>query len=157
MCWSVLYGSFNPRRRRPPRRIDDCGFHSVDWHSAQFLAVSIGILTLNVVDALLTVTLMSAGADRDQSGDGDDLRAPSGAVRGLKMAVTGIGMVCWWRSRCYRFMRVIRVEIILYVVLLAYIVLIAHEFEMLKGITGAASSLGNAVGGGAFHIPPPLS
>src|SRR5450631_4866544 len=60
--WSVCYGSFNPRRRRPPRRLDDSRFHSLDWHSAHLLAVSIGILLLSVADAFMTVRLLAGGA-----------------------------------------------------------------------------------------------
>ena len=58
----MIYGSFNPRRRRPPRRLDDSRFHSLDWHGAHLLAVAIGILILNVADAFLTVALLSSGS-----------------------------------------------------------------------------------------------
>src|ERR1700678_1409561 len=60
--WSVCYGSFNPRRRSPPRRLDDSRFHSLDWHSAHLLAVAISILLLSVVDAFLTLGLLQGGA-----------------------------------------------------------------------------------------------
>src|SRR5476649_2410378 len=52
--WSVLYGSFKPRRRRPARRLDDSRFHPVDWYSAHLLAVSVAILLLSATDAFLT-------------------------------------------------------------------------------------------------------
>src|SRR5271170_7464590 len=60
--WAMTYGSFNPRRRLPPRRLDDFRFHSLDWHSAHLLAVAIGILLLSVVDAFLTLVLLQGGA-----------------------------------------------------------------------------------------------
>src|SRR5208337_788104 len=59
--WSVWYGSFNPRRRRPPRRLDDSRYQSLDWYSAHLLAVSIGILVLSASDAFLTLTLIFNG------------------------------------------------------------------------------------------------
>src|SRR5271163_2899033 len=62
LWWSVCYGSFNPRRRTPPRRLDDSRFHSLDWHSAHLLAVAIGILLLCVADAFLTLILLQGGA-----------------------------------------------------------------------------------------------
>lgn len=133
--WSVLYGSFNPRRRRPPRRLDDSRFHTLDWHRAQLFAVAIGILTLNVVDAFLTVTLMSAGAIEVNPVLAMIFERHPALFAGLKMATTGISILVLVALAYHRFMRVIRVEIILYVILLAYIVLIAHELEMLKGIT----------------------
>ena len=60
--WSVFYGSFNPRRRRPPRRLDDSRYHSVDWHASHLLAVAISILLLSVCDACLTLALLEIGA-----------------------------------------------------------------------------------------------
>src|SRR5258708_36868220 len=61
--WSVWYGSFNPRRRTPPRRLDDSRFHSLDWHSSHLLAVAIGIFFFSVFDAFLSTMLRSGGAD----------------------------------------------------------------------------------------------
>src|ERR1700722_11425764 len=61
--WSIWYGSFNPRRRSPVRRLDDSRFHSLDWYSAHLLAAAIGILLLSVVDAFMTLTLLEGGAD----------------------------------------------------------------------------------------------
>src|ERR1700676_5682585 len=61
--WSVIYGSFNPRRRRPSRRLLEARFHSIDWHDAHLLAVAIGILLLSMADALMTMRLLSVGAD----------------------------------------------------------------------------------------------
>src|SRR3979490_953973 len=60
--WSALYGSFNPRRRQPTRRLDDTRFHPVDWYSANLLAMSIGILLLSAADAFLTSILLVHGA-----------------------------------------------------------------------------------------------
>src|SRR5271167_4864690 len=63
LWWSVWYGSLKPRRRRPPRRLDDSRYHSLDWYAAHLLAVSIGILVLSAADAFLTLTLLFNGAD----------------------------------------------------------------------------------------------
>src|SRR5271154_3385659 len=60
--WSVCYGSFNPRRRTPPRRLDDSRFSSLDWYSAHLLAVAIAILLLSTADAFLTLLLLQGGA-----------------------------------------------------------------------------------------------
>src|SRR5258708_16796569 len=61
--WSVWYGSFNPRRRTPPRRLDDSRFHSLDWHSSHLLAGAIGIFLFSVSDAFLTMMLLPGGPD----------------------------------------------------------------------------------------------
>jgi hypothetical protein len=60
---SVFYGSFNPRRRTPPRRADESRFHSLDWHSPHLLVVAICILLLSFVDAFLTLVLLTGGAE----------------------------------------------------------------------------------------------
>lgn len=133
ILWSVIYGSFNPRRRRPPRRLDDSRFHSLDWHGAHLLAVALGILILNVADAFLTVVLLSSGSviemnpilARLVSGDVATFAA-------LKMAMTGISVILMVFLARYRFMRVIRVEIVLYGVLLTYLILIGYEIGMLQ-------------------------
>ena len=64
--WSIWYGSFNPRRRSPSRRLYDFGFRSLDWYSAHLLAAAIGILLLSVVDAFMTLMLLEGGATSRQ-------------------------------------------------------------------------------------------
>jgi hypothetical protein len=133
ILWSIVYGSFNPRRRRPPRRLDDSRFHSLDWHGAHLLAVALGILILNVADAFLTVVLLSSGSVIEMNPilarlvNGD-----VAAFAAVKMAMTGIGVILMVFLARYRFMRVVRVEIVLYGVLLTYLILIGYEIGMLQ-------------------------
>jgi hypothetical protein len=54
------------------------------------------------------------------------------AFAGLKMAVTGAGVMVMVFLARYRFMRVVRVEIILYCIFGAYLVLICHEMSMFR-------------------------
>jgi Domain of unknown function (DUF5658) len=133
VCWSVLYGSFNPRRRRPPRRLDDSRFHSLDWHSAHLLAVTIGILLLCAADAFLTVTLLRSGAYEVNPVMAALLYRSVAVFTAFKMAMTGIGTLLMVFLARYRFMRIIRVEMVLYAVLAAYLALIGYEIWMLKG------------------------
>ena len=55
---------------------------------------------------------------------------------GLKMTMTGVSVLMMVFLARYRFMRLVRVEVILYAVLLAYIVLMAHELRMLHALEG---------------------
>jgi hypothetical protein len=131
--WSVLYGSFNPRRRRPARRQNDLRFHPVDWYSAHLLAVSIGILLLSATDAFLTAFLLLHGADEVNPIMAVLVYRSVAAFAAFKMAMTGASiMVMVFLSR-YRFMRVLRVELVLYAVLVVYAWLIGYEIWMLKG------------------------
>jgi Domain of unknown function (DUF5658) len=131
--WSVLYGSFNPRRRRPARRLDDSRFHPVDWYSAHLLAVSVGILLLSATDAFLTAILLLQGADEINPVMAVLVYRSVASFAAFKMAMTGSGIVVMVFLARYRFMRTIRVELVLYAVLTVYASLIGYEIWMLKG------------------------
>jgi hypothetical protein len=130
--WSVWYGSFNPRRRTPPRRVDDSGFHSLDWHSAHLLAVAIGILLLSVLDAFLTMMLLQGGANEVNPVMAALIYRSVAMFAALKMGMTSLGVVLMVFLARYRFMRLLRVEWVLYGVLIAYVALIGYEVWMTK-------------------------
>jgi hypothetical protein len=130
--WSVFYGSFNPRRRRPPRRLDDSRFHSLDWHAAHLLAVAIGILLLSVADAFMTVTLLSGGAVEVNPIMAAMVYQSAAVFATVKMAMTGFGVILLVVLARYRFMRVVRVEVVMYAVLVAYVGLLSYEYWMLR-------------------------
>src|SRR5271156_2056368 len=132
VLWSVCYGSFNPRRRTLPRRLDDLRFHSLDWHSAHLLAVAIGILLLCVADAFLTLALLQGGAAEVNPIMALLLGRSVAAFAVLKLAMTGVGTVSMVILARYRFMRLLRVEWVLYAVLIGYATLIGYEIWMLK-------------------------
>jgi hypothetical protein len=131
--WSVFYGSFNPRRRTPPRRLEDSRFHSLDWHSAHLLPVAIGILLLSVTDAFLTIVLLQGGADEVNPIMAALIYRSVAMFTSLKMGMTGVGVMLMVSLARYRFMRLLRVEWGLYGVLTAYVTLIGYEVWMLKG------------------------
>lgn len=132
VVWSIFYGSFNPRRRRPARRRSDSRFHPMDWYSAHLLAVSVGILLLSAADAFLTGILLLHGADEVNPIMALLVYRSVAAFAALKMAMTGTSvMVMVFLSR-YRFMRVLRVDLVLYAVLAVYAWLIGYEIWMLK-------------------------
>jgi Domain of unknown function (DUF5658) len=130
--WSLCYGSFNPRRRKPPRRLDDSRFHSLDWHSAHLLAVAISILLLSVVDAFLTVVLLQGGATEVNPIMAALIYRSVALFAALKMGMTSVSIVLMVFLARYRFMRLVRVEWVLYGVLIAYASLIGYEVWMLK-------------------------
>jgi Domain of unknown function (DUF5658) len=135
VVWSILYGSFNPRRRRPARRLNDSRFHPIDWYSAHLLAVSMGILLLSATDAFLTGILLLHGAAEVNPIMAVFVYRSVATFAALKMAMTGVSiMVMVFLSR-YRFMRVLRVDLVLYAVLLVYFWLIGYEIWMLHDST----------------------
>jgi Domain of unknown function (DUF5658) len=129
--WSVCYGSFNPRRRALPRRLDESRFHSLDWHSAPLLAVAVSILLLSVVDAFLTLLLLQGGAAEVNPIMGTLIYSSVAVFAALKMAMTSIGIVLLVVLARYRFMRLLRVEWVLYGVLIAYVSLVSYEVWIL--------------------------
>jgi hypothetical protein len=131
--WSVLYGSFNPRRRRPARRQNDSRFHPIDWYSAHLLVVSIGILALSGTDAFLTTILLLHGADEVNPVMAVLVYRSVTGFAAFKMAMTGVSVVVMVFLSRYRFMRVLRVDLMLYAVLVVYAWLIGYEIWMLRG------------------------
>jgi Domain of unknown function (DUF5658) len=130
--WSVCYGSFHPRRRAPPRRLDESRYQSLDWHSAPLLAAAVGISLLSVADAFLTLVLLQGGAAEVNPIMATLIYSSVAAFATLKMALTSIGIVLMVALARYRFMRLLRVEWVLYGVLIAYASLVGYEVWMLK-------------------------
>lgn len=131
--WSVLYGSFNPRRRAPARRLGDSRFHVLDWHSPHLLAVAVGILLLCVVDAFMTLALLQGGAEEVNPIMAGLIYRSVAMFAALKMGMTSAGVILMVFLARYRFLRLLRVEWALYGVLLAYVSLVGYEIWMLKG------------------------
>jgi hypothetical protein len=132
LWWSFFYGSIRPRRRYSGRRTNDGRFQPTDWHGAHLWAVSVGVLILSVVDAFLTVTLMSGGAVEVNPVMAAVMGHDIGVFAGLKIAMTGVCVMLMVFLARYRFMRVVRVELLLYGVLLTYLFLVGHELSMLR-------------------------
>ena len=59
----------------------------------------------------------------------------------LKMALTGVGVLLMVLLARYRFMRLVRVEVILYCILLVYVALIGHEIGMLQQVADRLHSV----------------
>jgi hypothetical protein len=132
--WSVLYGNYSPRRRSASRRLDDARFHFLDWHASHLLAVAIGILMLSVLDAFLTVTLLSNGAIEVNPVMAVVIYRSVALFAAVKMALTGAGVMMMVFLARYRFLRVVRVEVVMYCVLIGYMSLIGYEIWMLQDV-----------------------
>ena len=132
LWWSICYGSFNPRRRAPSRRLDDSHFSSLDWYDSHLLAAAIGIVLLSVVDAFLTLLLLQSGANEVNPVMAPLVYRSVAVFASLKMAMTSVSVVTLVFLARYRFMRLIRVEVVLYLVLITYAALIGYEVSMLR-------------------------
>jgi len=135
--WSLLYGSFRPRRRRPSRRLQDVSYRGLDWHGAHLWAVSIGILILSVSDAFLTVVLLSRGAVEANPFMAAIVGRDVTVFAAIKIAITGMSVTLMVFLARYRFMRLVRVDVLLYCIFGVYVLLIWHELGMLRQLTDA--------------------
>jgi Domain of unknown function (DUF5658) len=129
--YSLIYGSFNPRRREA-RRTDARPLRDLDWHHPQWLAVAMLITVLSCVDAALTLTLIEHGAY-----EVNPLMAP--IVGGsplvftlLKVGLTAGGVVLLTLAARMRAFGKIPVSFLLYGVLLGYGVLVVYELRLLE-------------------------
>jgi hypothetical protein len=132
--WALVYGNYKPRRRSPSRRLDERRFYSLDWYSAHLLVVSIGILLLSAADAFMTVTLMDGGATEVNPFMASVIYKSAAVFAAVKMLLTGAGVILLVVLAHYRFMRVVKVGIVMYGLLLGYAVLLAYEFQMLRSL-----------------------
>jgi hypothetical protein len=129
--YSLLYGSFNPRRRGP-RRIDARSLRDLDWHHPIWLAVAMLIVVLSCVDAALTLSLMAHGAY-----EVNPLMAP--IVGGsplvftlIKVGLTAGGVIMLTLAARMRAFGRIPVSFFLYAVLLGYGTLVVYELKLLE-------------------------
>jgi hypothetical protein len=129
--YSLVYGSFNPRRREA-RRTDARSLRDLDWHHPQWLAVAMLIVVLCCVDAALTLTLIAHGAY-----EVNPIMAPivggSALVFTLvKVGLTAGGVVLLTLAVRIRAFGKIPVSFLLYTVLLGYGILVIYELRLLE-------------------------
>ena len=90
--WSLMYGSFRPRRRGV-RRDAEQHIEFVDWHDAYLLAIAIGILLLSSLDAFLTLMLLTHGAQEVNPVMAGLLYRDVAAFAAVKLTLTGLGVL----------------------------------------------------------------
>jgi len=134
---ALLIGSFR-KRRRVPRREDERHLAALDWHHPQWLAVGLLILLLSVADAVLTITLISLGANEANPFMEPLVTTPGLGFAVWKMALTSGGVVLLILMARMRAFGRIPVAVILYTVLLCYVALVAYELWLLEHLTFSA-------------------
>jgi hypothetical protein len=129
--YSLVYGSFHPRRRRARRR-DARSLRDVDWHEPQWLAVSVLILVLCCVDAALTLTLIAHGAYEVNPVMAPIVGGSALVFTLVKVGLTGAGVVMLTLAARMRAFGKIPVSFLLYAVLVGYGILIVYELRLLE-------------------------
>ena len=131
VLWSLVYGSFHPRRRGP-RRDGENLVAAVDWHHPQWLAIGILIVVLSCGDALLTLMLMARGAYEINPLMAVLIGGSAARFAYVKIGLTAVGVVLLTQFARLRTFGRIPVGFILYSVLMLYGTLILYEFQLLR-------------------------
>ncbi len=82
----------------------------------------------------MTVTLLSGGAVEVNPVMAAVVYRSAALFAALKMAMTGAGVLTMVYLARYRFMRVVRVEVVMYAIFVAYIVLLGYEAWMMRAL-----------------------
>jgi hypothetical protein len=127
---TFLRGGLTPRRRNGRRAGEQ--HLPIDWHEPYLLFLSVTILLLSVVDAFLTVTLITGGAQEANPLLEFVLRVEPRLFAAIKMGLTGAGVLVLVAVARTRLFRVMRVGMVLQGVFVAYVALIAYEWWLLR-------------------------
>ncbi|HJR69435.1 MAG TPA: DUF5658 family protein [Gammaproteobacteria bacterium] len=122
---TFLRGGFVPRRRGG-RRVSD-GELPIDFHHPYLLIVAVVMLGLSVADALLTVKLMTDGAEETNPLLAFVLNEHPRLFAAVKMALTGAGVVLLVALSRTRVFRVVRTHVLLPLLAVAYLGLVVYE------------------------------
>ena len=129
---TFLQSGFTPRRRGA-RRADEQHM-PIDWHEPYLLALAVAILLLNVVDAFLTLTLLTTGANEANPFVAFILNSHPRLFALTKMGLTGGGVLILVAVARIRLFNVMRVGTLLHAVLAGYITLIGYEWWLLHTV-----------------------
>jgi hypothetical protein len=131
VLWSLVYGSFNPRRRNP-RRAGDNALTAVDWHHPQWLAIGTLIVAFSCGDAFLTLVLIGRGAYEMNPFMAPLVGGSAVAFALTKVGLTAVGVLLLTQLARLRTFGRIPVGFILYSVLAIYGTLNYYEFRLLN-------------------------
>jgi hypothetical protein len=130
---SFIYGAFRPRRRRIQREEDrDRTF--LDWHPRHLLIVCTAILTLSLIDGLLTVQLDGAGIKQINPILASIFSANAGAFALAKILFTAIGVSGLVVTAHMRIYNLVKASTVLYGFLAIYFGLVIYECYLAQGL-----------------------
>jgi hypothetical protein len=123
---------FTPRRRGGRR--DGEQYLPIDWHEPYLLFLALTILILNVADAFLTLTLLTAGAREANPIIAYVLEQHPQLFAITKVGLTSVGVLVLVAVARARIFNVMRAGTLLHAVLIGYSTLIAYEWWLLRAI-----------------------
>jgi hypothetical protein len=126
-------GALNPRRRFG-RRTTDRAYPIVDWHSPRVLALVLLILGLSALDGVLTIMLISQGANEANPLMALFVPHNLGWFAAVKLALTSMGAAVLVACARMRLFRILPGEALLYFVVGCYSALVVYELHLLENL-----------------------
>lgn len=123
-------GALNPRRRAG-RRETDRVYTIIDWHSPRVLALVLLILGLSTLDGVLTLMLMSQGANEVNPVMALFVPHNLGWFAAIKLTLTSAGAAVLVVCARMKLFRLFPGEVLLYLVVGCYVALVAYELDLL--------------------------
>jgi hypothetical protein len=124
-------GALNPRRRLGRRETDRI-YPIVDWHSPRVLALVLLVLGLSALDGVLTIMLMSQGANEVNPLMALFVPHNLGWFAAVKLTLTSLGVAVLVACARMRLFRLFPGEALLYLVVGCYVALVAYELHLLE-------------------------
>ena len=124
-------GALNPRRRAG-RRTSDHIYPIVDWHSPRVLALVMLILGLSALDGVLTLMLITQGANEVNPVMALFVPHNLGWFAAIKLGLTSLGAAVLVACARMKLFRLFPGELLLYLVVACYIVLVGYELFLLE-------------------------
>ena len=128
---SIVYGAFNPRRRKI-RRDEDVNHTFIDHHPRHLLVVSTFVLIFSVIDGLFTVHMINAGLQELNPVLAPFVHGDAVTFALIKIFFTAIGVIALVISAQARFLGSVRVSAIFYGLLIAYGCVIVYHLYLLQ-------------------------
>jgi len=123
-------GALNPRRRAGRREVDRV-YTIIDWHSPRVLALVLLILGLSTLDGVLTLMLMSQGANEVNPFMAMFVPHNLGWFAAIKLTLTSFGAAILVVCARMKLFRLFPGEVLLYLVVGCYVALVAYELQLL--------------------------
>jgi hypothetical protein len=127
----VLVGGVRPRRRGGRRTQDR--YALVDWHEPQLLLTALLILLLSTADAFLTLNILLLGGEELNPVMAWMLDRNLVLFTGMKMLLTGIGVIILVATARARIFNAMRVSRVMHAFVVAYLMLVGYEWLILDG------------------------
>lgn len=124
-------GALNPRRRAG-RRASDRIYTIIDWHSPRVLALVLLILGLSALDGVLTVMLLSLGANEVNPVMALFVPHNLGWFAAVKLGLTSLGAAILVACARMTLFRLFPGEVLLYLVAAGYMALVTYELYLLE-------------------------